>query len=199
MKYLFALFFSYILGSIPFSFLIAYFCGNVDLRKSGSGNVGATNLYRFCGIKYAFFGFLFDFLKGFFALYISQRFLGINGLNLILTAFAVILGHVFPVFLYFKGGKGVSTTAGVLFFLDYRIFIIIFSFFWLIYFWKKIVSLASVLSALLLIILSILFFSFGILSLERAMFFGIIGFLIIVFHRNNLKRLIKSEEKRVNE
>ena len=190
---------AYISGSIPFSFVLAKYCKGVDLRETGSKNVGATNLYRFCGIKYAFLGFLFDFLKGFLTMFCLERFINVNELTLIFVAFFVILGHVFPIFLNFKGGKGVSTTAGVLFFLDYRIFLIVFVFFWIVFFFKKTVSLASVLSAFLLIIISAIFFVYRVLNIERALFFAIIGILIIVFHRENIKRMLNKEEKKINE
>ncbi len=190
---------SYISGSIPFSFLLAKYCKGIDLRETGSKNVGATNLYRLCGFKYAFFGFLLDFLKGFLTLYFIERYINVNELILIFVAFFVILGHVFPVFLNFKGGKGVSTTAGVLLFLDYRIFLIVFVFFWIVFFFKKTVSLASVLSAFLLIIISAIFFVYRVLNIERALFFAIIGILIIVFHRENIKRILNKEEKRIDE
>ncbi len=190
---------SYIIGSIPFCNLLAFFCGKVDLRKTGSKNVGATNLFRVCGFKYAFSGFLLDFLKGFTALYIATGFFKVDELALIFCGFFVILGHVFPIFLNFKGGKGVSTTAGVLFFLDYRIFLIVFVFFCLIFFFKKTVSLASVLSAFFLIIISSGSFVYGMLSIERAVFFVLTGVLIVVFHRENIKRLLNKEEKKINE
>ena len=190
---------SYISGSIPFSFLLAKYCKGIDLRETGSKNVGATNLYRLCGFKYAFFGFLLDFLKGFFALYIISKFFNANELTLILSGFFVILGHVFPVFLNFKGGKGVSTAAGVLFFLDYRIFVIVFVFFWLIFFIKRIVSFASIFAAILLIITSVIFFLLGITGIERVVFFVILGLLIIVFHKENIKRILNKEEKKINE
>lgn len=190
---------SYISGSIPFSFLLAKYCKGIDLRETGSKNVGATNLYRLCGFKYAFFGFLLDFLKGFLTMFFLERFLNVNELTLIFVAFFVILGHVFPIFLSFKGGKGVSTAAGVLFFLDYRIFLIVFVFFWLIFFIKRIVSFASIFAAILLIITSIIFFLLGITGIERVVFFVILGLLIIVFHRENIKRILNKEEKKINE
>ena len=199
MNKLMLFFIAYISGSIPFSFLLAKYCKGIDLRETGSKNVGATNLYRLCGFKYAFFGFFLDFFKGFLTLYLIERFLNVNELTLIFVAFFVILGHVFPIFLNFKGGKGVSTTAGVLFFLDYRIFLIVFVFFWLIFFIKRIVSFASIFAAILLIITSIIFFLLGITGIERVVFFVILGLLIIVFHRENIKRILNKEEKKINE
>ncbi len=191
--------FAYILGAVPFSFLIGKFCAKTDLRETGSGNVGATNLYRVCGFKYAAFGFLMDFAKGLIALYFVNTFFKPNEMAIIISGISVILGHVFPVFLKFKGGKGVSTAAGVLFYLDYRIFLIVFAFFWLVYFMKKIISLASVSAATLLFFLSIVFYKLGFTGFERAVFFGITAVLIVVFHRENIKRLIEKKEKRIDE
>ncbi len=188
---------AYILGSIPFCFVLGKLCRGIDLRKEGSGNVGATNLYRLCGLKFAFAGFILDFFKGYFALFLIKNFLTAGGLLILFSAVAVILGHVFPVFLKFKGGKGVSTAAGVLFFLDYRIFLISLAVFILVFLATKIVSLSSVASTFSLVVSAVVFYFFFGLSPEKTIFFACVGVLIIVFHRENIKRLFEKREKKI--
>ncbi len=174
-------------------------CSKKDLRKVGSGNIGATNLYRVCGLKFALIGFLLDFSKGFFTLYFFNKVFNVSELTLVLSGLFCVLGHVFPVYLKFKGGKGVSTTAGVLCFLDYRIFVIVLFFFWIVFIFKKIVSLSSILSSMILILLSIVFLKLHLLSIERAVFMVLIGFMVILFHKDNLQRILSGREKTINE
>ncbi len=108
---------AYLLGSIPFGLLIGKAHG-VDIREQGSGNIGATNLGRALGKRWAFAAFLLDFAKGIVPVLISRKLLGAesSGQDLvpILAGSAAILGHTFPIFLRFKGGKGVATTFGVI-------------------------------------------------------------------------------------
>lgn len=99
--------FAYLYGSIPFSLLVGLLYGK-DIRKEGSGNVGGTNLGRTCGKMAFVYGFLLDFSKGAFAVIVAN----LLGVNPILAALFAILGHTFPIFLKFKGGKGVATAFG---------------------------------------------------------------------------------------
>ncbi len=190
---------AYLIGSIPFSFLLAFLCSKKDLRKVGSGNIGATNLYRVCGLKFALLGFLLDFSKGFFTLYFLNKIFNVSELTLVLSGFFAVLGHVFPVYLKFKGGKGVSTTAGILCFLDYRIFVIVLVFFWIVFMFKRIVSLSSILSSMILILLSVVFLKHHLLSIERVVFMVLIGFMVILFHKDNIQRILSGREKTINE
>ncbi len=187
---------AYILGSIPFCYVLGKICGGVDLRKEGSGNVGATNLYRVCGIKMAFWGFLSDFLKGFSAVYLACDVFSVKGMFLLIPAFSVILGHVFPVFLKFKGGKAVSTVSGILLYLSPGAFVLVFAVFWLVYFSRKIVSLASVVSALTLIILSLSGYFFSFYPLNVSLFQFVVSVLILIFHRENIKKLLSGREEK---
>lgn len=99
--------FAYLYGSIPFSLLVGLLHGK-DIRKEGSGNVGGTNLGRTCGKMAFVYGFLLDFSKGALAVIVAN----LLGVNPILAALFAILGHTFPIFLKFKGGKGVATAFG---------------------------------------------------------------------------------------
>ncbi len=105
----------YIAGSCPTGYLLAKFLKHTDLRQYGSGNIGATNAGRLLGKKYAVFIALFDMLKGGIVVFIASRFVQSSWIIALTGAFAV-LGHNYPVWLGFKGGKGVATTFGVIFF-----------------------------------------------------------------------------------
>lgn len=109
-----ALLASYFLGSIPTSHLVSRFIGKIDLREHGSGNLGATNLYRLLGWKYAVPVALFDMAKGVVPVLVFAPAAADSQLFAILCGVAAILGHVFSVFVGFKGGKGVATAGGVM-------------------------------------------------------------------------------------
>jgi glycerol-3-phosphate acyltransferase PlsY len=104
---------SYLLGAIPTSYLVSRFIAGIDLRKHGSGNLGATNLYRVLGWKYAVPVALFDIAKGAIPVLVFARQVSDSQLFAMACGVAAIVGHVFSVFVGFKGGKGVATAAGV--------------------------------------------------------------------------------------
>jgi glycerol-3-phosphate acyltransferase PlsY len=110
---LFWLLVCYLLGSIPTSLIASRFIARVELRHHGSGNLGATNIYRVLGWKYAFPTFLIDAAKGAFAVLVLAPQLGPDRWNALLMGAIAMFGHVFSVFASFKGGKGVATAAGV--------------------------------------------------------------------------------------
>ena len=187
---------SYILGSIPFCFILARLCRGVDLRKEGSGNVGATNLYRVCGLPFGIAGFLLDFLKGFLAVFIADKIGGLQGLSVVFAGFLAILGHVFPVFLKFKGGKAVSTSAGVLFYFSPLLFVLSFLIFALTYLKTRIVSLSSIIAALFLGVASVLgFYCFNVEKFV-VLYCVAVAVAILIFHRENIRRLVKGEERK---
>src|SRR5215471_19512313 len=147
---------SYLLGSIPFGYLAGRLAG-IDIRQAGSGNVGATNVVRVLGKKYGYPVFALDVLKGFGAVKISM--LVAPGVPLawnspeiigILAAISSVLGHLYPPWLRFKGGKGVATSAGALLALT-PVATLIGVAIWIIVFWlSRYVSLASVTAAVVL-------------------------------------------------
>ncbi|MFM7591914.1 MAG: glycerol-3-phosphate 1-O-acyltransferase PlsY, partial [Isosphaeraceae bacterium] len=118
---------TYLIGSIPFGLLVARYIGGIDIRQHGSGNIGATNVGRTMGRKYFFLVFLFDMLKGFLPTWFAvQETATLKTADLtplvshapILVAAAAVIGHNFPIYLKFKGGKGVATSLGVVLALD---------------------------------------------------------------------------------
>ena len=188
MKLGFIVIFSYLLGSIPFGYLLTKIFINKDIRKIGSGNIGATNALRtgnkIIGISTLFF----DILKAILPLI----FIKLNFPEFIfVSALVIFLGHVFPIWLKFKGGKGVATYLGILFCINY-ILGLIFIITWLIIFLiSKYSSLSSLIASLIIPI-----YYFFIINDNNYYFFIIMLILIFFTHRENIKRLINNTESK---
>lgn len=183
----------YFIGSIPFGYIFSKMKG-VDIRKVGSGNIGATNVTRTLGIRVGAVVGLLDVLKGFlFALFIFKIYHPTEW-KLFFISFSPVLGHVFTPWLNFKGGKGVGTLAGVLFvFLNWQI-IIFAVFLWiLLLYLTKIMSLTNLIMA---IILPVIFF-INFHNLISVVFGILFGVFIFWTHRSNIKRLIKGKELKI--
>jgi glycerol-3-phosphate acyltransferase PlsY len=130
MTYILAIIIPYLIGSIPFSYIFSRLKG-IDLKNSGTKNIGATNALASAGVRIGIISMLFDVFKGFFTLYFSF-YLGLNMIQLSLAGFFVVLGHNYPFYLKFKGGKGVATTCGVFFAIN-PLIILILILLWLIF------------------------------------------------------------------
>ena len=186
--------FFYFLGSIPFALIIPKIFGYGDIRNIGSGNVGATNVLRM-GNKYVAFLVLgFDILKGFLPFIIlSEYFNEMEMLTRVFISHFAILGHIFPIWLKFKGGKGVATYIGFLIGLNFYL-AITFLFIWLIIaFISKYSSLSSLISSLV----SPIYFIF-IVSEQYLGFFLFYIFLIITLkHSVNIKKLLNKSENKI--
>ena len=179
---------SYFLGSIPFGLLFTKWGGKGDLRTVGSGNIGATNVLR-TGSKFlALSTLIFDGLKGYAAVYLGEKFQVQD-----FAAGAVILGHMFPVWLKFKGGKGVAVYSGILFGLSVPLgaqAVLAWVSFALIFGYS---SLAALLTAIL-VPLTVWIWSYG----EPLLYItSILSFLLIIKHHENIGRLIKGKEPKV--
>ena len=194
-NYLFLISIVYFFGSIPFAYILPKIFGLGDIRKLGSGNVGATNVWRAGNKLLAIIVLAFDIIKGFAPLFILKNYYH-NELSEIIILFigsAAILGHIFPIWLKFKGGKGVATYIGFLFAINY-IFGIIFIITWLlIAFLKKYSSLASITSLVLLPLFVMLF------SYEKQIIYLLIliNLIIISKHYSNIYRLIHKSETKI--
>ena len=178
-------FFSYIICSIPFGFILTKIFLKKDIRKIGSGNIGATNVLR-SGNKYIGYSTLIlDILKAVFVVTLIK----INYPDYVyVSALCAFLGHVFPIWLKFNGGKGVATYVGILFSLN-LIYGLIFGFTWIIIFlFSKYSSLSSIIASL-----SIPIYLF-IVNGDQIIFFVIMFVLIFYTHRENIKRLKNKEE-----
>jgi len=179
---------SYLMGSIPFGLILTKIFLKRDLREIGSGNIGATNVLRTGNKTIGYLTLILDVIKAVIpVLYIKFKFPEL----IYISSFSVFIGHVFPVWLKFKGGKGVATYVGILFAINY-ILGIVFAFSWLIIFFiSKYSSLGSILSSL-----AIPIFIFFNSSYENEYFFIIMFVLILYTHRENVKRLINKEESK---
>lgn len=182
---------AYLIGAIPFSAIIAAFKG-VDLRRVGSGNYGATNVYRAMGLNYALLVFILDALKGTAVVYLTMSMFTSPVLH-VLIGFTVIFGHTFSLFLGFKGGKGVATAAGVFAILAPKPFLITFLVVIAVIYLTKIVSIGTLIGCVLLPILMVVF------NTSPVIFYSIlpISFFIVIKHRSNIVRLIKGTENKL--
>ncbi len=182
---------AYLLGSINFGIIVSGKMYKDDVRNHGSGNAGATNMLRTYGKKAGAITLLGDLLKGFIPVMLARVLFGITCCSFV--ALASVLGHVFPVFYKFKGGKGVATTAGVVLALDWRVFLILVLFFVIIVVGTKFVSLGSVIVAMLLPIMMSKF-----APAPTVIVSFIIGAIVVVKHWQNIKRLYKGDESKIS-
>ena len=182
------LFLSYLIGSIPFGFLLTKIFLEKDIRKIGSGNIGATNALRTGNKLIGYSTLALDISKAVILLLIIK----FNFSEyLLISSIAVFLGHVFPIWLKFKGGKGVATYVGILFCINIYL-VIFFIVSWLIIFiLTKYSSLASMLSALFVPLTS-----YFLLGDNNYYFYIIFGLLILITHRENIKRLKNNTESK---
>ena len=182
------IFCSYLIGSIPFGFLLTKFFLKKDIRDIGSGNIGATNALRTGNKAIGYSTLSLDILKA----VLPVIFIKFNYPDYIyLSSLCVFIGHVFPLWLKFKGGKGIATYVGILFCID-LMFGLIFIFIWLIiYLIFKYSSLSSLIASLSIPAYLLLFLN------GKNIFFFLIMFVLIFFtHRKNIKRLINKEESK---
>ena len=180
---------SYLIGSISSAVIICKVLGLPDPRTQGSKNPGATNVLRLGGKKIAAFVLFFDGLKGAVAVFIGVYY-GFGLTALTLTALCAFLGHVFPVFFRFRGGKGVATYIGGLIAINFSVGLI-FSLIWLLV--AKVIKISSM-SALIATALSPFYFYLITGDMESTLIIGLISLLIFYTHRDNIKRLINKEE-----
>ena len=179
---------SYLMGSIPFGFLLTKIFLKKDIREIGSGNIGATNVLRTGNKIIGYITLSLDILKAIIPLLIIK----FNHPEfLLISALSIFLGHVFPLWLKFKGGKGVATYVGMLFCINY-ILGFVFIICWLIIF---IISRYSSLSSLIAS-LAIPLYHFFIIDNNNYYFFIILFILIFFTHRENVKRLINNTESK---
>ena len=194
---------SYLLGSIPFGYLAGRLAG-IDIRKAGSGNVGATNVVRVLGKRYGYPVFALDVLKGLGAVKISMlmapgRPPDWNSPEIfgILAAMSSVLGHLYPPWLKFNGGKGVATSAGALLALT-PVATLIGVAIWIIVFWlTRYVSLASITAAVLLPIVILVVSSHGQNTGKPLVYASACVAAVVIWrHRSNLSRLMRGTEPR---
>lgn len=194
---------AYFLGTIPFGLLISRACG-IDIRQHGSGNIGATNVWRVLGKKWGLLTFFCDAAKGWLAVWSGLRWaaadpgvLGDASLAGIVAALGCIVGHSFPVWLGFKGGKGVATSLGVLVGMMPLASAIVLAVWLVVFLLWRYVSLASIAAALALPAVVSALLSSGRLSGQANLYFACVaGALVVRRHRENITRLLQGTENR---
>lgn len=182
-------FYSYLLGSIPFGLIYTKIVGIEDIRKIGSGNIGATNVLRTGNKQVAAYTLLSDIAKGSLAVLIANKFY--QEYNL-LSFLIVYLGHIFPVWLKFKGGKGVATFIGGILVINY-ILGLVFLITWLIVAKVfKISSLSAIIAFVVTLLTTLIFYN---LNLTLLIFFFTI--FSVYTHRDNIRRIVSGEESKI--
>jgi acyl phosphate:glycerol-3-phosphate acyltransferase len=184
---------AYLLGSLSFAVIVSKAMGLADPKSYGSGNPGATNVLRSGSKKAAIFTLLGDVLKGVVAVLLAKYFatqFGITTLGIAAVAVAVFLGHLFPVFFGFKGGKGVATAAGVLWALDWRVGLSLTLVWALVFAITRVSSLSALIASVAAPIAG--YFFFGITPIFWATF--AMTLLLVWRHQSNVRRLLSGEE-----
>ena len=194
---------AYLLGSISFSVIFSKKLAGFDVREKGSGNAGTTNVLRTVGKKGAILTLICDCLKGVIAVLIayivSKTTQNTDGALLVqLAGLAVVLGHTFPIFFNFKGGKGVATSLGVLLIINWQIGLICLVFALLLMALTRFVSLGSVSAAILFPVLTIFIHSHYIVDGSYIIFALLLGAFVVFNHRANVKRLLEGKENKLS-
>ncbi|MBQ7809593.1 MAG: glycerol-3-phosphate 1-O-acyltransferase PlsY [Clostridia bacterium] len=220
--------FAYILGSINFAVLFTRIVKKQDIRTLGSGNAGFTNVLRCVGVFPAVMTFVFDFLKAVISV-LSARllvsFVPVGGLvlgdtslkteymyyTMLIAGLFCVIGHSFPVFFHFRGGKGVVTTAAMMAVVDWRFFLFVLGTFLIVFVFSRIISLSSIIAGIMMgpSNFIVTYFFMYKPSLETADPFSLtfvwvstilgagVGIFAIIKHKDNIKRILKGEEKKI--
>lgn len=202
---------SYLLGSINFAIILTKLFIKDDIRNHGSGNAGMTNVLRIVGSLPAILTFVFDFLKSVISVLVSTWIVSsvcqdpeVVRFVSYLSGFACIIGHLFPVFFGFRGGKGIVTAAGMICVTDWRVFIAILAVFGIVFLMKRIISLASLSCAAAFPVLTFIFKYLidglgGKIPSTNALMLTLValvaGIVVIIKHHENIKRLLNGTEK----
>ena len=186
---------AYLLGSLPFGLILAKLFGGRDVRKAGSGNIGATNVLRVVGPLAGILTLLLDAAKGWSAVSLAGRVTHEQTTDMVLAGFLAMIGHCFPVWLGFRGGKGVATAAGVFLALCPSAFLAALVLFIVVVSFWRYVSLASLAAAAALPLLVYLLWAPRFAPPESVTLGSLaIAALVIVQHRGNINRLARGEE-----
>lgn len=193
---------AYLLGSIPTSVWISRSFYHIDIREYGSGNAGATNTFRVLGVKAGIIVFIVDILKGFLAvnlIHFTNYYIPHSGdyINIqLLLGIAAMIGHIFPVYVGFRGGKGVATLFGVICAISFYPTLIMAGIFFTTLILTRYVSLSSMISGFSFPVLIIVVFKETTPTL--VIFSLIMAVLMLFTHQKNIERLLRKEEKKAN-
>ena len=192
----------YLLGSFSPAYFIGKYAKNIDLRSKGSGNLGSTNVMRVLGAKSALITFVIDVLKGFLAMYISDImfsdvYSSWGAVGMLVGGVAVVLGHNFPFYLNFKGGKGIDTSFGVALYINPFGALCMLLCEWLVTLTTGYVSLASVINCIALpFFINLFHFGPYVTNIYTWILCIILGVIALIRHIPNIKRLLKGKENR---
>ena len=209
MIYIIVAIIAYLIGSINFSIILSKKMAGFDIREKGSGNAGSTNMLRAVGKKAAILTLILDILKGVLAVLISiligniaNKYFESNVQNYILVQIAgifVIIGHTFPIFYKFKGGKGVATSLGVLLVTNWQIGLICLVFALILIIITKMVSVGSMAAAILFPVLTLFLTNEYFICEGNYFIFSIILAILVCFnHRKNIERLMNGTENKIS-
>lgn len=185
----------YLLGSLPFGYIMGKLFKKVDIREFGSGNIGASNVLRTLGPLLASLVIIGDVGKGILSIYLVKYFNIDSSLILAIAGLAVICGHDWSLFLGFKGGKGIATTFGVVLALNPTISILAVTVWGVVLITSKYASLSSICALISILIFTILFKQ----PYEYIVFSAIILIIAIFKHKENIKRLKSKKERKIGE
>lgn len=193
---------AYAIGSISFSVIFTKTLAGFDVREKGSKNAGSTNVLRTAGKKIAILTLVCDILKGVVAITFAKILGDVNDIAFSeylvqLAAIGVVLGHTFPVFFGFKGGKGVATSLGIILMINWKIGLTCLIFALILMALTRFVSLGSIAAAMLFPILTVCVTDGYIIEGDYILFGIILGLFVCWNHRTNIKRLLKNEENKL--
>lgn len=184
----------YLCGSIPFGLLFGALFKTGDIRKIGSGNIGATNMLRTGNKGAALLTLLCDFLKGLLPILFVQTYFGFPDSSMNVLYVLPVLGHIFPVWLKFKGGKGVATGVGVLFAASWELGLTFIGIWLIVAYLSRISSLAGLVAFTLVSCLNVYLVTFNF-----SIWLMIITLLIFYTHRDNIRKIVKGQETKIGE
>lgn len=203
----------YLLGSVNISIILTKALGMTDIRKMGSGNAGFTNVLRTVGIKQAIVTFIGDFLKAVIAIAVAWLIMSTATdkneyivLSRYICGLFCVIGHMFPIYFGFRGGKGVVTSAAVILMCDWKVFLIVLSVFLVVFMFSKIISLSSLSAAVGFFVASFCVNYFALYLNNNCSFMFVvtstvmsflIALLVIVKHKDNIIRLKNGQEKKI--
>ncbi|HLR63075.1 MAG TPA: glycerol-3-phosphate 1-O-acyltransferase PlsY [Lentibacillus sp.] len=181
---------AYLLGSIPSGVIVGKLGYNIDIRKHGSGNLGATNTFRILGVKAGIIVTLADILKGTLATALPL-FFDVEVFRLGIGLFAV-LGHTYPLFAKFNGGKAVATSGGIILGINPVLFAVMITSFLVTLYFSKYVSLSSMVTGVIAVIVSIMFRDWGLVIVT-----AVLTIFVFYRHRENIKRIKNKTEPKI--
>ena len=193
---------AYLIGSISFSVIFTNKLAGFDVREKGSKNAGSTNVLRTAGKKIAILTLVCDILKGVVAILFAKLIGHIDNYEHVeyliqVAGLAVVLGHTFPVFFGFKGGKGVATSLGIILLTNWQIGLICLVFALILIILTRMVSLGSVAAAILFPVLTLFIHENYLVEGDYRIFGILLGVFVCFNHRTNIKRLLKGQENKI--